>query len=132
MAKFNVRNWLKGRATVPEKLSDTPIALPTGADTPPDIHELIKLYIRQEVHQHRARDEQGEPNGTFDEEDDFEADDNELELPDLSRYQLMHLLKDETPPIEAARQVPQEGLQAPAGGGGASPADNDLGPPPKS
>ena len=101
------------------------MAVPTGYETPPTMTELIQLYVREEVSQAASAQNMG----TFEEEDDFEEDDEEL-LP-VGQYEVNEYEMAEDPDMQTTLGDPPDStladrLDTPPGGtppSGAPPAE---------
>ncbi len=87
-------------------MDNTPVDMPIGMERPPSMRELVQEYVEGALSQ-RAQDEQM---GTFEEEDDFEADDPDLL--DLSGFEVFEhpmaeedeagtVVASEDPPVDA-------------------------------
>ena len=73
----------------------TPVAIPIGQDRPDTMREMVQAYVRQEIS--AVASERGM--GTFEEEDDFEAEDPS-ELP-LTGFEVTeYAMEDEPGPLD--------------------------------
>ena len=79
------RRLLLGAAAAGMKEHPDPIpcAIPVGYDQPDTMAEMVQKYVRQEMSAHAKENAMG----TFEEEDDFDLDDDQLDLP-LSGYEV--------------------------------------------
>ncbi len=76
------------------------MAIPVGYDVPPTMQELIQRYVRQEVSQAAEANDQG----SFEDEDDFEVEPDDL----LSGFQMTDLQMEEEWPQPDASPPPAE------------------------
>ena len=85
-----------------EHPSPIPVAIPVGYDQPDTMAEMVQKYVRQEMSVHAKENAMG----TFEEEDDFEIDDDQLDLP-LSGYEVHEYdMVDEPDPTVAPSTEP--------------------------
>ncbi len=76
------REAIHARATPGEVPDPIPLEMPIGYGGPPSMREMVHEYVRGALSEHAAEQHLG----TFEEEDDFEADDPTLL--DLSGYEV--------------------------------------------
>ncbi len=74
---------IQNRVSAPEVLDPVPVELPVGMQGPPSMRELVQEYVRGAMSDYAEEHELG----TFDEEDDFEPENEELL--DLSGYEVV-------------------------------------------
>lgn len=85
-----------------EDLDLTPVALPVDFDRPPTIQQLVAQYVQGSLSAQAAE----EGYGTFEEEDDFEPEEEEL-LP-LSGFEVLEMAPDTPPGEPEADAAPPE------------------------
>ena len=110
------RDTIRSRPLDKEYPDPRPVSVPMGYETPPTMTELIQLYVRQEVSQAASAQEMG----TFDQEDDFSEDDDELMPP--AQYEVNEYEMADDPDMQAPLDTAPE---SPPGGtppSGAPPA----------
>lgn len=95
------RDKINGRVSAPETLDPTPVEIPLEMQGPPSMRELVQEMVEGAMSKKAADDGYG----TFEEEDDFEAEDENLL--DLSGYEVTEYpMVEEAPQADAA---PPEG-----------------------
>lgn len=117
MKIFNIRKLLAGKPPKEEILDPVPIAIPSDGYEPESIHDIMKRFIREEIHKTAPADAE-----TFEEADDFDDSEFDDELLDLTPYELACLKDDVLPP-----EAPQETF---TGVQGSTPADKPVTSPP--
>lgn len=101
----------------PEDLDLTPVEMPLGGVRPKSLNEIVATMVKSAIEA-----EQGEEFETFEEADDFEPEDEDMMLLDMSKYTLQDvdegIHEDPDPPraTEDSRQGDSE----------ASPSREDL------
>lgn len=98
------RAAIQARRSEPEVPDPIPIEMPIGMGGPPSMRELVHEYVEGALSQHAAEVEMG----TFEEEDDFEADDPmlfDLSGFEVSEYEMVDDDLDEEPPEAPAAPV---------------------------
>lgn len=91
----------------PDGLDRTPVEMPVGYDEPLSLEEMIAKFVATEL---QSSDDEFE---TWEEADDFEIEDAEQELLDMSPYTLTDV-QDEVPPEYQADAAPAEQDAPPA------------------
>ncbi len=76
------REVIQSRPSDREHPDPIPLEMPIGYGGPPSMRELVQEYVEQTL----SRQAQSEGLGTFEEEDDFDVDDDEML--DLSGYEV--------------------------------------------
>ncbi len=102
------RDRIHARASLPEVPDPIPLELPVGYEQPPSMQELVQQYVRETLSDDAAASDMG----TFEEEDDFEVDDENLL--DLSGYEVHEFEMVEENPVEDPAPPEDPPVAAPA------------------
>lgn len=98
------REAIRGRDPQWEIPDPVPVALPVGAERPPTIQEMLKLYLANDRVQQELADEDFE---TFEEADDFEPDEEDMLY--MSGFEVHEYeMEDDEPPAEPDEDPPAE------------------------